>query len=120
HEFRTPLNGMLGYADLLQLDGQLTSVQDQRVERIKAGGWHLARMIEEILSFSKLDGGHEVVDAVTIDARAIAREAAYRIQPTADAKALGFIVEVPEEPLMITTDAGKARQILINLCGNAV
>jgi signal transduction histidine kinase len=55
-----------------------------------------------------------------MDARAIVREAASLIQPAADAKALTFIVDVPRDVVTIVTDPGKARQILINLCGNAV
>lgn len=120
HEFRTPLNGILGYADLLQLEGKLSQSQEQKVERIKAGGWHMAAMIDEILSFARLDGGHEVVEAERMDARMIAREAASLIQPAADAKALAFALDVPHEAVIIVTDPGKARQILINLCGNAV
>ncbi|HYR10702.1 MAG TPA: chemotaxis protein CheB, partial [Longimicrobium sp.] len=42
HEFRTPLNGMLGYADILHLDGPLTPAQAHKISRIRAGGWHLA------------------------------------------------------------------------------
>ncbi|MEX0893069.1 MAG: chemotaxis protein CheB [Gemmatimonadota bacterium] len=120
HEFRTPLNGILGYADLLLLPEDLTPPQEQKVERIKAGGWHLAAMIDQILSFAKLDGGHEEVVTEPMDARAIATEAAVLIQPAADAKALAFVVDLPPEAVPMVTDPGKARQILINLCGNAV
>ncbi|MEX1184094.1 MAG: chemotaxis protein CheB [Gemmatimonadota bacterium] len=120
HEFRTPLNGILGYADLLQVEGKLSQSQEQKVERIKAGGWHLAAMIDEILGFAKLDGGYEVVEAEPMDARALAREAAYLIEPAVDAKALSFMLDLPTEAVMIVTDPGKVRQILMNLCGNAV
>ncbi len=119
HEFRTPLNGILGYADLLQLE-PLSPTQEQKVGRIKAGGWHLAAMIDEILRFAKLDGGHEIVEPEPMDARLIAREAASLIQPVADAKALGVVIDVPKDAVSIRTDPGKVRQILVNLCGNAV
>jgi two-component system CheB/CheR fusion protein len=120
HEFRTPLNGILGYADLLQFEEGLSASQEQKVGRIKAGGWHLAAMIDEILSFAKLDGGHSVVEAEPMDARALATDAASLIQPAAAVKSLAFVVDVPDDDLALVTDAGKARQILINLCGNAV
>jgi two-component system CheB/CheR fusion protein len=120
HEFRTPLTAILGYADLLQMDGGLDASQNQRVERIKAGSWHLAAMIEEILSFAKLDGGHEVVTPEPLDARLLAREAGALVEPGAGAKGLAFVLDVPEAPVPLVTDHGKARQILINLCGNAV
>src|SRR5690606_14561968 len=118
HEFRTPLNAILGYADLLMLE-DVTPSQEQKVGRIRAGGWHLAAMIEEILSFAKLDGGHEVVDAEPMDARLIAREAASLIEPAAVAKGLAFELDAGDERLDIITDPGKARQILMNLCSNA-
>jgi two-component system, chemotaxis family, CheB/CheR fusion protein len=120
HEFRTPLNGMIGYADLLQLGGGLTESQTVKVERIKAGGWHLVSMIDEILSFAKLDGGHEQVEPEPLDALVLARDAGALIEPAAETKGLAFVLDMPDEPVPIITDGGKARQILINLCGNAV
>jgi two-component system, chemotaxis family, CheB/CheR fusion protein len=120
HEFRTPLNAILGYAELLRLDGPLSDAQEQKVERIKVGTWHLVAMIDEILSFAKLDAGHEAVSAEPIDARLIAREGGGLVEPAALAKGLGYVVDVPDAPVELVTDIDKARQILINLCGNAV
>jgi two-component system CheB/CheR fusion protein len=120
HEFRTPLNAILGFADLLHLDGTLNAAQAHQIERIKACGWHLVSMIEEILSFAKLDSGHEVVQLEPLDARMIAREAAALMEPAAGAKKLAFLLDVPDAPVRLVTDGEKARQILINLCGNAV
>jgi two-component system, chemotaxis family, CheB/CheR fusion protein len=119
HEFRTPLNAILGYADLLQFVGPLSEEQSVKVERIKAGGWHLAAMIDEILSFAKLDGGHDMVRTETLDARLIARDAGIIAEPAAAAKGLALVLDLPDEPLEITTDVDKARQVLVNLCGNA-
>jgi two-component system CheB/CheR fusion protein len=120
HEFRTPLNAILGFADVLHIDGPLTAEQDAKVERIKAGCWHLVSMIEEILNFAKLDAGQDMVRYETVDARQIANEASALVAPAADAKGLSLILDVPEAPAVLVTDGGKARQILINLCGNAV
>jgi len=120
HEFRTPLNGMLGYADILHLDGPLNPAQARKVERIKAGGWHLAAMIDEILAFALRDEGRDSVRAERLDARSLARQAAELVEPAAEAKGLAFVVDVPESAAWLHTDGGKARQVLINLCGNAV
>jgi two-component system, chemotaxis family, CheB/CheR fusion protein len=119
HEFRTPLNAMLGYADLLQFVGPLSEDQAFKVSRIKAAGWHLAAMIDEILSFAKLDGGHEVVQPEALDARLIAREAGAMVESAVSAKGLAMVVDLPDEPLELTTDVDKARQVLVNLCSNA-
>jgi two-component system, chemotaxis family, CheB/CheR fusion protein len=119
HEFRTPLNAILGYADLLQFVGPLSEEQALKVTRIKTGGWHLAAMIDEILSFAKLDGGHDVVRPETLDARLIAREAGALVEPAASAKGLALVLDLPDEPVELTTDVDKARQVLVNLCSNA-
>ncbi|HEX6368926.1 MAG TPA: chemotaxis protein CheB [Longimicrobium sp.] len=120
HEFRTPLNGMLGYADILHLDGPLTPGQEKKVARIRAGGWHLATMIDEILSFAKLDAGQERVRIERTDARQIAHEAHALVGPLAAAKGLDFVLDLPDGTVELETDAGKATQVLVNLCGNAV
>lgn len=120
HEFRTPLTGMLIYADLLPLHGPLTSVQQRHVELIRSGGWHLASMIEEIVAFAKLDEGRVSVRPERIDAREIARQAHALVHPLAEAKGLAFALDLPERAVELATDGAKLRQILVNLCGNAV
>ncbi|HEX8271334.1 MAG TPA: chemotaxis protein CheB [Longimicrobiaceae bacterium] len=120
HEFRTPLTGMLLDADVLHMHGPLTGPQQQQVDRIKAGCWHLASMIDEILSFAKLDEGQEPVRPGRTDAREIAREAKALVQPVAEDKGLAVFLELPGEAVELETDGAKARQILVNLCGNAV
>jgi two-component system CheB/CheR fusion protein len=120
HEFRTPLNGMLGYADLLLLDGPLNAAQDHRVRRIRAGGWHLASMIDEILAFARLGAGREPVRPLRVDAREIAREAHALVASVAEAKHLPLVLDLPGETVELETDLARARQVLVNLCGNAV
>jgi two-component system CheB/CheR fusion protein len=120
HEFRTPLTAILGYAEILELDGSLNTTQIGKVERIRAGGWHLVSMINEILSFARLDGGHEVVNFAGLDARQVAREAKALLERAAEAKGLALVLDVPAGVVAMETDESKARQILINLSGNAV
>lgn len=120
HEFRTPLNGMLGYADILDLDGPLTAGQQAKVARIRAGGLHLASMIDEILSFARLDAGQERVRTERTDARQIAREAHALVGSVAEKKGLDFVLDLPAGAVELDTDRGKATQVLVNLCGNAV
>ena len=119
HEFRTPLNGMLGYADLLLLHPDLDLEQVQKIERIKAGVWHLSHMIDEILAFAKLDAGKETVTWERLDARELAREAATMLEPAFAAKGLAFTMELPSSSLELETDRQKVRQILVNLLGNS-
>ncbi|MDB4950350.1 MAG: cheBR [Gemmatimonadetes bacterium] len=120
HEFRTPLTGMLGYADILHLDGPLTQAQEHKIGRIKACGWHLAGMIDEILAFSLRDDGRDSIQVERLDARQVARDAKVLVDPMAGAKRLAFVLDLPDAPVELVSDAAKARQILVNLCGNAV
>jgi signal transduction histidine kinase len=77
-------------------------------------------MIDEILTFAKLDEGRETVRLERIDARTIAREAKVVVEPAANAKDLALVLNVPDEAVELDTDADKACQILVNLCGNAI
>jgi two-component system, chemotaxis family, CheB/CheR fusion protein len=120
HEFRTPLNAMLGYAQLLDLDGPLTEGQLEKIDRIQVCGVHLASMIDEILTFAKLDEGREIVRVERLDARTIAREAKVVVEGAAITKNLALVLTVPDEAVELDTDADKACRILVNLCGNAV
>jgi two-component system, chemotaxis family, CheB/CheR fusion protein len=120
HDFRSPLSAIMIFADTLQLGTTLTADQEQRVEGIKAGGRHLASMIDEIVRFTGLDAGHDVTDHKVLDARALAGEVHSLMGSASDAKDLVFRLDLPEEVVELETDIGKARRILINLCGNAV
>jgi signal transduction histidine kinase len=77
-------------------------------------------LIEELLSFAKLDAGQEVVRNELVDARDLAFDAKGLVEQAATAKGLGFVLELPAQPVDLLTDAAKARQVLVNLCGNAV
>jgi signal transduction histidine kinase len=120
HEFRTPLSAMLGYADLLQLDGPLSEAQHQKVERIKVGGWHLVAMIDEILSFAKLDGGHEVVEPMAGGCLRGREGGGHADGAGRGCEGAEAGPGSPGRARDSGDGPGKVRQILINLCGNAV
>jgi signal transduction histidine kinase len=122
HELRTPLNAMIGYSSLL-LEGIPSVIPpeaQESIERIRLSARHLLELIEEILTFSRLEAGREVVQVEATDLRDLLREAAAIAEPLAAEKGLAFRVAVPERPAAIETDARKVRQILLNLVGNAV
>lgn len=122
HDLRTPLGAILGYADLLEgeIGGALSTAQKEHVRRVKAGVHHLTGIIEEILTFSRVEAGREPIHAERVDAAAIAADAVALIEPQAGEKGLPVRLVVPPAPAETITDAGKLRQILINLLGNAV
>lgn len=121
HELRTPLNAILGYWDLLdaEVTGPLNAEQKEQLGRIDAAARHLLRIIEEILTFSRVEAGEEQVSIEVVDFGALARETVGMIEPLAASKQLEFSSHVPER-LEMETDPGKVQQILLNLLSNAV
>lgn len=122
HELRTPLNGILGNASILDegIPGELSPGQREHVQRIRAAADHLTSLIDEILTYSRAEAGKQEVRTAVVDVRNLVREVAELLEPRAAGKDLGMRVSVPDEPVEVRTDAGKVRQILLNLVGNAV
>ena len=121
HELRTPLNAILGYTELMELGvaGPVNVQQTQQLERISASAWHLLSVIEEILTFSRVEAGREEVHLEPVALKTVVQEAAAMIEPVATRKAIEFYVEVVGDQVF-RTDRGKVRQILLNLLSNAV
>jgi signal transduction histidine kinase len=122
HEFRTPLTAIIGYTDLLStgVSGKLAPAQARQLDRIRASAWHLTQMVDEILSFSRIEAGHETLSIEDIDVGLVVREAISLVAPAAAARQLGLVCEMPDEAIVLHTDGGKLRQVLLNLLGNAV
>jgi signal transduction histidine kinase/NO-binding membrane sensor protein with MHYT domain len=121
HELRTPLNAILGYTDLLEagIPDALTRNQRTHVGRIDASARHLLELVTEILTFARLEAGKEEATIERVDVAVVLREVAAMIEPLAHEKGLQFVVHAPER-LLIETDAGMIRQMLLNLLANAV
>jgi signal transduction histidine kinase len=122
HELRTPLSGIIGHADLLgsQIAGPLSESQVGQLARIKAGAWHLVSIIDEILSFSRVEAGKETVARARIDLVQLVRESAELLEPSAATRGIVLRVCTPEHAVELESDAGKVRQIILNLVGNAL
>ena len=120
HELRTPLNAIIGYQSLLKegIDGSLNESQLAQLSRIRAGADHLLGLIDEILTYSRVEADKEIVRLEDERLRPIVEEAVAMVKPLADAKGLALRVDVPDSTLK--TDGGKLRQILLNLLSNAV
>jgi signal transduction histidine kinase len=122
HELRTPLTALTGYGELLadEILGPLTHPQADVVERMRAVTHQLTAMIEEILTFSALEAGREVVRPAPVDVDEVVQAVAAVVEPLAEQKGLAFGAHVPPVPPPLVTDGDKLRQILVNLCGNGV
>jgi signal transduction histidine kinase len=122
HELRTPLTAIIGYGQLLATEalGELTFKQRQFVEDILSCAEHLDRIVKESLDLTKLEAGRMSLEVSEIDARSVVRAAALQVQPRAEAKGLDLIIELPDQPVSMSGDELKLRQVLINLLTNAV
>ncbi len=122
HELRTPLTALAGYEELLadQVIGPLSENQLDVLERMRAVTQHLAVVIEEVLAFSSLEDGRETVRPTEFLAADLLHAAAAVIEPLARQKHLSFTYHVPDEPIRMSSDIDKIRQILVNLAGNSV
>ena len=122
HELRTPLNAIIGYGSLLRdgIPDPPTSGQHRQIERIGASAKHLLALIDEVLSLSRLELGRERITPSSIAVGTLIEEAAAMMEPEARKKGLVLSLSVPDQEVMMVTDAGKLRQALVNLLGNAV
>ena len=90
------------------------------MERIKISAMHLLGMIDEILTFARIEAGRESVRPEEVPLRSVVADAVVVIEPLATGKGLVVDVEHADPTLMLRTDPGKLRQILVNLLSNAV
>jgi signal transduction histidine kinase/CheY-like chemotaxis protein len=120
HEIRTPLSGVIGMTGLL-MDTTLTPEQREYVETIRDSGDALLEIINDILDFSRIEAGRVRLETLEFSPRYVIEEAAELFAEAAANKGLELILDVdPDIPDVVIGDAGRVRQVLINLIGNAI
>ncbi|MDP4024293.1 ATP-binding protein [Methylobacterium sp. NEAU 140] len=120
HEMRTPLNGILGMADLVLGTG-LDPEQRTYVEAVRTSGKALLGLIDGILDFSRIEAGRLDLAAEPFDLAGLAESVVELLAPRAQDRGLEIALDVADDVgRPVVGDADRVRQILINLAGNAI
>lgn len=120
HEIRTPMNAILGFGQLVERDSELTPENRARVAKIMANGYHLLDLINNVLALSKIEAGRMEATLAPTDLVALVRGVDATVRRWMTEKGVAFRIEGLEVvPRYVRTDAGKLKQILLNLLGNA-
>jgi len=119
HEFRTPLNGVIGMAGLLE-GTRLTPEQRAYVLALRESGEHLLTLVNDVLDFAKLGAARLDLHPGPVDIEALLRGLCELLAPRAREKGLEIAWAAPASLGEIEADEGRLRQILLNFAGNAV
>jgi len=120
HEIRTPMNGILGMARLM-LDETMAPGQRTRLETLRHSAEALLAILDDILDFSKLEAGRIDFEAIAFSPGPLVEDVARLMRSRAEEKGLTLAIDVdPALPPWLRGDPGRLRQVLLNLCGNAV
>jgi signal transduction histidine kinase/ActR/RegA family two-component response regulator len=119
HEIRTPLTGVIGFGELLMKEPLEPPAADYAA-RIVTSGQALLGVVNDILDFSKIEAGQVELDPQPLDPARFLAETADLVGPEAERKGLALVVEPGWLPAALAVDAGRVRQVLLNLLTNAV
>jgi PAS domain S-box-containing protein len=121
HEFRTPLNAILGYSQILERNSTILPDEKVHIGEIKSAGEQLLSMVDDILELTSLDAQHNQAKEEEQNVREYIETFSLRFNELAKAKELSFEVEHPEDiPDLITTDFNRLSMVLKNLLDNAI
>ncbi|MFG6458187.1 ATP-binding protein [Roseateles sp. BYS96W] len=121
HEFRTPLNAILGFAQLMQMDPSMPVPQQARLQLMRDSGLHLLELINDVLDMAAIEAGKVILKPMPVDLRALLEMASDNVRLKAEQKQLAFAVDIdPRLPVQVLADGQRLRQVLLNLLSNAV
>ena len=119
HEFRTPLNGILGLTGLL-LESNLSADQETYARGVQSSGEALLRLVDDMLDFSRIEAGRLDLRPEPADIEALLQEIGELLAGRAHAKAIDLAVAPGRDLPRVLVDGPRLRQVLINLVGNGI
>ena len=121
HELRTPLTAVIGFAQMMAQNSSASVLEKKNLDIILRSGEHLLALINDILDFSKIEAGRIDLDLRDVDLGELFRDITDMMRDRVEKKGLRLVVNRnPDFPHFANTDAGKLRQIIINLVANAI
>ncbi|HEV3050521.1 MAG TPA: HAMP domain-containing sensor histidine kinase, partial [Longimicrobium sp.] len=122
HELRTPLNAIGGYAQLLEmgLHGPVTEAQKQALHRIERSQAHLLMLINDVLTFARIDAGQVQYATDDVPLHDTLAELEAMVAPQVVAAGLAFALEPCDPTLAVRGDRDRVRQVVLNLLANAI
>ncbi|MCU1365081.1 MAG: sensor hybrid histidine kinase [Ilumatobacteraceae bacterium] len=119
HELLTPLNAILGFGQVLNLD-DLSPTQRECVDRIVMAGDHLLDLVDEVLGLTTLRSGAMRLSLASVHVSSAVADAVYMMRPLADRRGVSVMVEpMPNDPY-VRADRRRLHQVLVNLLENAI
>ncbi len=122
HEFRTPLNAIMGFGQLLHLDSviKLSPEHTEFLRLILESGEYLLELVNEILDLAAIESGELRVASKEFDAQAIIQIAVETMQPAADKANIALSYSLHSGPMLLLSDAQRYKQVFLNLISNAI
>ena len=121
HELRSPLNAILGFAQLLESDSPPpTPIQKENIAQILAAGWHLLKLIDEILDLAKIESGQVPISPEPVSLAEVMLECQNMFEPQAQQRDITLSFPRFEVPYYVHADRTRVKQALINLLSNAI
>jgi signal transduction histidine kinase/ActR/RegA family two-component response regulator len=121
HEIRSPLNAILGFAQLMELGSPLpTDSQKESISQILQAGWHLLKLINEILDLSAIESGKVSLAMESVSLDEVMSDCQAMMEPQAQQLGIGMTFPRFDNPLFVSADRTRLKQIVINLLSNAV
>ena len=121
HELRSPLNAILGFAQLMESAVPLpTASQAARISQILQAGWHLLKLINEILDLAVIESGQVSLSMEHVSLAEVMYECRSMMEPQAQERGIQMTFPLFDNPIFVRADRTRLKQIVINLLSNAI